>query len=145
MYSDVEPGKSKIEALRDIVTNIECSAIYAFNDTCVKIDKDNIPNPSGGTYMANAFKYVKAEGFHDALLLTDGEANDKDAALSEVGDDFKVQIMYIGAGPKPDFLNQLAAKAGSFCTIEDLKKPKELTEKVQLLLGAGKNEGPICL
>jgi hypothetical protein len=56
--------------------------------------------------------------------------------------------MYIGSGEKPEFLNSLATKG--FATKEDLTKPKELTEKIQLLLGAGgdetnKTNKPICL
>lgn len=145
MNSYIEPGMSKISALRDIVSGIRGNPICIMFSTEARIgDKDHIPDPRGCTNMSPAFVLAKDQGFKEALMITDGEASDRERALKVV-EGLKLQIMYVGAGPAPDFLNQLASKAGSFCTIEDLKKPKELTNKIQLLLDSGNKKGNIIL
>ena len=150
MHSDVEPGLSKIQALKDIVSSISGNpSIIVFNSSAHVADKNSIGEPTGNTYMAEAFQLAKDQGFKSALLITDGIANDPTEALIEaVG--LNIQIMYVGAGNKPKFLDDLAAQSGGFCTKENLKldAQKELSTKIQLLLGDGKEEtkkGPICL
>lgn len=137
MHIDCEPGKSRIEALRDIVKGIVGNIpMYSFDSQTEKVTKDNIPEPRGSTFVATALRRIKADGFTSAIMITDGEASDPDAALKEV-QGFKLQVMYVGSGPRPDFLDKLANAGGGFCTTQDLSQPKELTEKLQLLLGPG--------
>jgi hypothetical protein len=135
MASDVEPGVSKIDALRNIVSGI------VGNSTCIEFStdarvaaKNKISDPHGNTYLSKALILAKDQGFKDCLILTDGDVSghDKPITLNEAKG-MNLQIMYIGAGPRPEFLNEL----GNIVTTEDLKKPKELTAKIQLLLGAG--------
>lgn len=149
MQSDCEPGLTKIQALRDIVSNLKGNhKVYAFNTSCHPCLKTAIPDPTGGTYMAGAFDALKQQGIRSVVMITDGEAQDKQAALDAVKG-LTLQIMYVGPGQKPSFLDELAkAGNGGFCTVEDLKQQKELTEKITLLIeGCSGNEqrGPICL
>ena len=145
MSSDCEPGHSKIQALREIVGQANTGSIFYFADSCQPCTKATVPNPHGGTYMARAFDFLKRAGISAAVLITDGEANDKSAALEAVKG-LKLQILYIGPGARPEFLDRLANLAGGFCTKEDLLKPKELSEKITLLLGMSTTSGgPMCL
>jgi len=149
MYSDIEPGKSKISALRDIVSNIPGSpVIFAFNDSTQGCTKNTVLNPCGGTKMSQALEHLKLRGHNKIIMITDGEAQDKEQTLISAAG-MSIQILYIGAGQKPDFLDKLCAAAanGSFATKEDLKQTKELSAKLQLLLDSGEKtkDQTICL
>src|SRR5277367_2387927 len=137
MSIDVEPGIRRIDALKNIVKSIIGNPVTIVFSTNAKVadNKNAIPEPGGSTNMGIALNLAKSEGFSEILLLTDGEATDGEAAL--LVEDIKVQIMFIGSGERPEFLNQLAAKSGSFATTEDLKEPKALVNKIQLLLNSG--------
>jgi hypothetical protein len=147
MNEEIEPGVTKTDAVKDIVKSIIGNKIV-FNSEARLLDvNEEIPNPSSGTVMSKAFKLAKSLKYKEAIMLTDGNdaSYDQEIALDEVGEGMlKLQIMYIGAGERPAFLDKLAAKAGGFCTTEDLKMTKELETKLQLLLGSS-DTGPICL
>ena len=66
-------------------------------------------------------------------MITDGEATDKASALEAVVG-LNIQILYVGAGIKPAFLDELAAKCGGYCNKQDLTKPKELAAELKLLM-----------
>jgi hypothetical protein len=150
MSIDIEPGQSRIDALREIVKAIHGDIpTFHFGSQCFKIDKNKIPDPSGYTAMHKAFEAAKAEGFKSVLLITDGEPDSEDAALN-AANGLNIQIMYVGSGKKPEFLDKLAKACGNYCTVDDLKEPAKLTEKIQLYLSAGSEKpsearGPICL
>lgn len=134
MSSDCEPGRSKIEALRDIIKGIIGNpTLYAFDSRVEKVDKNSIPAPHGSTFMGRAIERAKADGFTSAIMITDGEASDPDDALNSVKD-FKLQVMYVGPGPRPPFLDKLAS---GFVSSHNLSQPKEISEKIQLLLNPG--------
>lgn len=151
MNEEIEPGMTKIDAVRDIVKSIIGNKIV-FNSAAALLDiNEEIPDPSGNTIMSKAFKLAKSLKYKEAIMLTDGNnvSYDQEIALNEVGEGMlKLQIMYIGTGERPAFLDRLAAKAGGFCTTEDLKMTKELETKLQLLLGSSDvslSKNPICL
>jgi hypothetical protein len=140
MSSDCEPGCSKINAVREIVKGIAGDPVMlAFEYRVHKIKNKKIPDPMGGTMLAPALKAVKDRGFKSCIIITDGEVYDKEASLAEI-QDLEIKVMYVGPGPKPEFLDDLANRSGGFCTLEDLSKRKELTDKVQFLLGSGEPE-----
>jgi hypothetical protein len=150
MSIDIEPGKTRMDALREIVKNIQGNApIFAFSSGCVRL-LGGIPNPMGGTAMHTAFEVVKQEGFRHVLLITDGEP-DSEAHALRAAQGLSIQIMYVGGADKPEFLDKLAKVSGSYCTVDDLKEGKKLETKIQLFLNKGKSEvsgekkGPICL
>lgn len=146
MNWSVEPGQTRIGALRNIVNNLKMAGnIYYFNDVCQACLKDAIPNPAGGTMMSVAFNYLKSQGIKKVIMITDGEAVDKVEALNAVIG-LELQVMFVGSGEVPEFLNELVrVSGGSFATKENLTLPKELTAKIQLLLGAGTGDQTICL
>ena len=137
MASDCEPGLSKIQALRNIVNGLSgSSAIMWFNSKFGWCAKDSIPDPCDCTYLANVLMHLKALGHRSIVLITDGDITDKQETLVACKD-MNIKCMYIGAGPRPEFLDKLANLSGGWATTEDLTQQKLLTEKVQLLLGSG--------
>lgn len=147
MCGPVEPGKKKIDVLRDIVKSLHGNPdVYTFSNEARKVTTSTIPNPHGDTDMAPALRLAKREGHNSAVVITDGDITDKVATLKEV-EGFNLQILYVGLGDPPDFLDKLAkAAGGGFCTQHDLKNPKEIESKVQLLLGPPpEKKGPIAL
>lgn len=135
MSGEVEPGLRKIDALREIVKGLPNGPTYSFNSTCIKISRDEIPEPMGGTVMSLALHMIKADGHKKVVVVTDGNVNsfDQEATLSEVSG-IELQILYVGPDPMPDFLSTLAQASGGFCSAEDLKNTKELTGKIINLL-----------
>ena len=134
MNEDVEPGRSKASALRDIVSGLDQNHFFWFNSTFGECTKDTIPNPSGNTYLAALLNDIKSKGHRSVIILTDGDINDKFATLL-ARRSLAIKVMYIGAGQRPAFLDQLASAGNA--TTEDLKETKQLTNKIQLLLGSG--------
>lgn len=148
MSSDVEPGCSKHAAVQSLVNSITGRVrIMAFNYAAIELPNKQIPQPSGGTALSPALRHIKANGCTEAVVITDGEINEWDQELTlEEAKGIKLKVFYVGAGERPDFLRRLAEQSGGFCTKEDLKNIKQLTNKVTLLLEAPKEKkGPICL
>ena len=143
MALTIEIGHRRIDALREIVRQFNSPKI-AFSDSA-KVVVD-VPAPSGGTYMSKAIDLAKSLGHKSGVIITDGanSSSDEQAALSAVKD-FALQIIYVGVGEAPAFLHKLAAKGCGFCTVENLKNPKQLTEKIQLLLNPGNERKDIIL
>jgi len=146
MNEDCEPGRTKLEALYDIVAGLTGQFdIICFNDSAWKCSKDEIPtNGKGCTYMSTAIHLCKTEGIKAAIMITDGDASDKSSTLG-AATGFGLQIMFVGGGKKPAFLDELAKKCGGYCTKDDITLTKEITAKVQLLLGSGETKKDIQL
>ena len=141
MAYPAEPGRSKIDALREIVRGLTAQYIYAFSRTCKRISRENIPDPQSATALAEAFAKIKSSGMTRAVLITDGLPDDEEGAIREAAG-LSLEIFYVGPAPKPDFLDRLAraAKAGSaahMATLASAAKPA-LAAKVQLLLAGAK-------
>src|SRR5208337_3398430 len=109
MSCDVEPGKSKINALRDTVLGIVGNPVCIEFSTEARVaSKNKISNPKGQTYLSRALELAKDQGFKDCLILTDGDVSNPDKPIAlEQAKGMNLQIMYIGAGPRPEFLDQL--------------------------------------
>jgi len=138
MTEDCEPGCSRITALRNIVANLTTSPkIYWFNDTCGPCLRDAIPTPCGGTWLHRALEVMLDKKINNILLLTDGEAQDKERVLSLLAThpELKIQVMYIGPGDTPEFLNKVAT--GGMATKENIADQQLLTDKLTLLLDSG--------
>jgi len=145
MSAELEPNYSKIQALSDIVAGVKGNPkIFTFNSSVSEAFKDQQFYAKGGTLMAKALNHIKSLGFKKVVMITDGIANDPTLTLEAV-EGLELQILYVGPEPKPKFLEALARKANGYCSQEDLKNPKMLTEKIQLLLGSGEVKGAIQL
>jgi hypothetical protein len=151
MNLDVEPGKSRYAALLDILSNVRFNGrVFWFNSYWEELHDKPItpPAPSGDTHLASLLAYIKQEGCKSCLIITDGEINDKAGTRMCLASEPKINIkvMFVGTN-KPAFLDELATDGNA--TVEDLSQPKQLAEKIQLLLTAGTGEagrkGPIEL
>ena len=146
MNAPVDGDKRKIDALREVVADLHSAeALYWFSSDFGSCTKDTIPNPMGGTNLSGLLKHIKEKGYKSCIVLTDGDISDKAETL-RTKEGLNIKVMYIGAGPRPAFLDQLASSG--IATTENLKQTKQLTEKVRLLLEAGSEtvkKGPIQL
>lgn len=136
----IEPSRTKMDALKDIVKSLEGSFdIWWFDSYCARVSQDEVQNlhPRGGTWLSPPIKAAKAAGHKEAVVITDGDVNleDQERTLLE-SEGITLKIIYVGLEEnKPKFLEDLAKKTGGFCSKEDLTLTKELSEKVQGLLG----------
>lgn len=148
---DIEPGCSELKAMQNIVENIDINTVYIFSDSCNSLGKQEflgMKKGSGGTLIGKALKHLKSLGKRKIIIITDGDDENKDKKLALLeANDLQLKIMFVGPGARPKFLDELAAASslGGFCTTEDLKQQKSLTEKLTLLLNPGKNERNIQL
>jgi len=138
MAEACEPGRSKIDALRQIVAGLgKTGTIYAFSDDCEEVTAAKIPDPYGNTFLAPAFAQAKHDGHITAVLITDGLPHDGPAALRAVRG-LTLQIFYVGPAPMPVFLRDLARAAGGQSHQADLRRPSQplLQTKIRALLNA---------
>lgn len=140
---------TKIEALMNIVKTLNCKNMYAFSTYARKlVDNKEHLIAGGGTNLYPALNMLKNDGQKQAIVITDGDITDKDLTLEflNANPNIKLQILYVGPiDDKPAFLEELASKTNGFCSVENLASPKELAEKIQLLLGSGEKKDNIQL
>ena len=131
-------GKGRIECVREALGPFKNRAhVLAFNDQCVEVDCDTIPDASGGTDLARALSTANSlEPIH-VLVMCDGEPNNGPKALKVAGEIAKqciIDALYIG--PEDDttaigFMKELAAVGhGRFSMFN-------LNEQSPLLLSQG--------
>lgn len=133
----LEPNRTKIDALKDIVNNINVPVeLFAFSSHVEPVTKDSIGSPRGGTRLSPALKELIKRNKKDVVIITDGnvELHDQTESLDLAMQGFSFKILYVGLGEPPDFLKQLGKFGSGFCKKEDLKFTKELTDKVIKLL-----------
>ena len=139
-----EEGKSyrerttKRAILENLLTKLpEGITKFAFSHKVVEFT-GALPFEGQGTRMDYAFEEMKNRGKKEIVLITDGMPDDAHSAL-EASKGLKINIIYIGPQPRPEFLEQLARKtSGSFTNINLVKAgaTKELESKITLLLNA---------
>src|ERR1700734_894812 len=111
MSSELEPGCSKIQALCGIVGAMKLYGVdvYEFNSLTRKVNIGLIDllRATGGTNMAFAFQVCKQDGHNKAVIITDGQPDSQSQAL-EASKDMQLEIIYVGPGNRPKFLDKLA-------------------------------------
>ena len=139
MAEDCEPGRSKIDALREIVPTLNCAAVYAFADDVNKCRPAAIPGPAGQTYMSRAFQRAKTDGHAACVLITDGIPTEPEAAVMRAAAGLHIEIFYVGPAPKPAILDKLARAGQGRAHKASLKRntKKQLAVKIRALLGPG--------
>lgn len=137
MAEDCEPGRTKIEALREIVPTVGAAAMYAFADAVSRIHSSAIPGPGGQTMMAPVFRRAKRDKHQSVVLITDGCATDPEAEVLDAAVGLHLDIFYVGPAPKPDLLDKLAKQCGGQAHQASLRKTKELAVAIRGLLGPG--------
>lgn len=86
--------------------------------------------------MAEAFRTVKRNGVSHVVLITDGQPDNENDALTEsVG--LKVDCFYVGPDPASDFLQHLCRARGGSYGKASLEALKALRVAVRGLLPSG--------
>lgn len=146
MTSELEPGHSKLAALKQLVkgmmikSSLDHVTIYAFNWSVNKVAMQDIDSlhATGGTALHSAFNAAKSEGFSAAVLITDGIPDNRSLAIN-ASTGLSLQILYVGPDPRPKFLDELSNLRGGQAASFELGKSeslKELELKIKGLLQA---------
>lgn len=98
-----------------------------------------IPQPQGGTPLAEGIDFSTSAGATHLIVVSDGEPNDGPRALGAAKRfGGKIDVFYCGSLPSrgEEFLRSLAAQSGGQCENVSLGVPKQLTSALKGLLGA---------
>lgn len=137
MNERIDNEQTKFSILINAIREIEGRRFW-FSDDCAEVPEGReIPQPSYGTNLANAFRVMKSAGINHVVLVTDGKPDSEESALRE-SRDLKIDIIYIGPDPVPEFLKRLTnASSGTFENIKLLGKGSQilLGGKIKGLLG----------
>jgi hypothetical protein len=114
---------TRYKVMCGILENLEGFRRFSFNDSLQELRSDEkLPSPAGGTSMHGAFRGVKNKGIKHIILVSDGLPDSKEAALREANG-LKIDVVYIGPQPMPEFLQNLAkGSGGTFENIELISK-----------------------
>lgn len=139
MAESCEPGRSKIEALREIVITLRCAAIYAFADRAAPCAATAIPEPGGQTMMSLAFQRAKRDRHTACVLITDGLPSELEDDVLRAAAGLRIEIFYVGPSPKPAILDRLARAGKGTAHQSSLRADarKMLTTKIAGLIEAG--------
>jgi hypothetical protein len=148
MSGDYTRGKRKIEALREVVKDIQSQGdvpMIAFgggmydDGGAVRFVKD-VPEPNGGTPLHLAIPFAKQYGANRIVVISDGMPDMVEGSM-EAARAFggRVDVVYIGApgDPGEKFLKALANATGGVQLTDNMLDPKALASSVIGLL-----EGP---
>jgi hypothetical protein len=138
--------KRRIDVLRAILANILPSArdthLIAFNDEVFPLEpRQAVPEPAGGTALHLALERVAAMRRDHVIVVSDGEPNDKHAAIAaarRLG--CRISTYYCGEETNRaaiSFLRTLAlcSRHGvGRAMLGDLRQPEKLAGELRLLL-----------
>jgi len=134
------PGERRIDSLRGVISNLHQQGIVfrqlVFNSSCMW--SDIVPEPSGGTNLANALEFCEKIQAKHVIVVSDGQPDSRDAALA-VAKRLNCQIDVFYVGPKGDasaqeFMKQLASLTGGSTNVVSFK---ELQRAVAGMLTSG--------
>lgn len=141
MADVIRTGERKIDALRKVVSNLRAERhvpVASFNSRVSLVDEE-IPEPHGGTRMAEAIRFGKSQGANHLALVTDGETYDG-AVISEAqAFGGPIDTFYIGEPNTygASLAQQIAEITGGTATVTDLGNPRQLETTLRGLLGDG--------
>lgn len=135
----------KIKGLRDTVNGIQTERTIPMVAFPFPYHGDGkyvteIPNPGGGTPLHEAIDFAKSEKVGRAIVISDGEPDDRQRALQSAKDfGGRIDVVFVGkpGSSGEEFLKMLAEATGGESFTGDLSDPKQLTSKVMGLLGSG--------
>jgi hypothetical protein len=111
-------GKSKFTATKEVLGNVNDldARVFQFSSSCKEVTNREIEMPFGGTNVHNALLYTAQQGIEYVVLITDGIPDSEDLALQAAASTGqKIDVIYIGPDPIPEFLKKLGEVAkGSF-------------------------------
>jgi hypothetical protein len=152
MDESCRPGKTRISALRDVVRTIQGDTptpMIAFGGPYgeeVRFVFD-VPEPDGGTPLAQAIALAKRHGATRLVIISDGEPDNNDAAMREA-EAFGGRIDVVFVGPEGSmgsfFLDEMAQKTGGERFEGSLADQKLIAGKViGLLCGEVDENAPV--
>ncbi len=137
MSDRINSEATKWSIMNNIIQDLTGFRRFAFNDDCYEIlENQRMPHAWAGTAMHRAFDKIKNENLKEVILVTDGFPDNAELALKSA-EGLKMNIIYIGPLPVPDFLNKLASQCSGIATPVDLIKEggiKFLENKIKGLL-----------
>ena len=120
-----------IDLVRKATEMFEGARIYSF-DSGFNV---GIPNyPASSTNMAYAFYRIKEYKHKEIILISDGIPDSEQDALKEA-EGLKINIIYVGKKPVPEFLIKLAAATNGKFEDIDLINSKVLEDKIKGFIG----------
>jgi|GEM_PF-4534704 len=111
MNEPVTDEGRKIDVLIKVLENFPDAKIYEFSWGTKIVFGGTLSNPHGGTDLAEAFQSMKKFSHDEFILITDGMPDSARDALNE-SKGLKINIIYVGPQPVPDFLKDLAKATG---------------------------------
>lgn len=129
------PNIRKIDELRKLVAGFQNVRRFEFSCTCEELKERYISEPFGGTAMDIAFIEVKSSGVSHVVLITDGMPDNEKRAL-DASKGLKIDVLYVGPDPAPEFLKKLCASTGGIYGQATLTARKELEGTIKGLLPA---------
>jgi hypothetical protein len=135
-----EQNVRAIDVVNDVIQNFSGAEIWEFSSQCRRIVNNKLSPPLTSTNMGRAFATIKNNGVKEIVLLTDGQPDSEDDALTNA-QGLIINIIYIGPHPIPTFLQKLARMTkGKFEDVELILKgasaAKELENKIKGFLNA---------
>lgn len=146
MAEYVEPGRAKIDALRDIVGALRTR--IGFTEVCFPSSgrkesiAGDIPDPEGSTPLHEALLTARLRGAKHVVLVSDGMPDNTNSALTEAQQlkdrGVKIDVFYVGPRPHPgeEFLKLLALETGGQFEATSLsyREQHAIESKIALLL-----------
>lgn len=135
--SSPPPIQRKIDALRDLAGEFPRTRKFCFSSDCKEIyPGEQISEPHGGTNLAGALRGLKAQEILHAILITDGQPDNEQAAYN-AAEGMKLDLFYVGDLPAPKFMAELARRTGGEFGTSSMAKgeeQKKLTRTITALL-----------
>lgn len=141
MESWISPNVRAIDELAKVAREFQGVRKFEFASSTREMKPTDNPGDGDtvgtGTNVALALLTAKSKGVLHAIVITDGQPDDADAAL-RAAKGIRVDVFYIGPDPAPQFCRDLANQTGGQYGRASLKAAKALTASVRALLPAPK-------
>lgn len=134
MNSSLEDGMSKKERVYNEIENFSVPKVY-FSSKVQEQPFSRIE--MAGTYIAKGLAYCLNKGWHNVVIVTDGETYDQSECLM-YAKQMHIDVIFIGTDYEyskvKDFLEKLCSESGGQqLLLSEVGKAGALTDKIKLL------------
>lgn len=141
MSSPMRNGKDRIAGLRETVDSIQSERRMQMIQFSGSVQvTEYVPDPNGGTPLAEAIDLARTNECSRAIVISDGEPNNENAAMDSAKRfGGRIDVVFVGdpGSHGEAFLKRLAQSTGGESFTGDLTEPKKITAGVIGLLTAG--------